>query len=148
MHPIIFLVTVSLVLVKRMKMLKHARKVALARIHERSLAFLFSKKVIEFLFEIFILVEWVQLVLLNLHTDQGLVVRIVLAMLDALSSLKETIENASQGLNLIDGLQLGQLFVLVVLLRNRKVSFHHSGDISAADRAASPATSVSKRIRI
>lgn len=50
--------------IERMKMLKHTRKVALARIHERSVTLRISKIVI-IVFLVLLLEEWVELVLLD-----------------------------------------------------------------------------------
>ena len=107
-----------------MKMLKHTREVALARIHERSVTLLVSKKVI-IIFVVLFLEKWVELVLLDYHADQGLLIRLGATALDARSSLKEAVKDATQGLNLVNRLKLGNALVLLVHLGNRAISLHH-----------------------
>ena len=102
----------------------------MARIHERRVTIRISKIVIKVFFVVLI-EEWVELMLLNYHADQGLLISFGAASLAA--SLEEAIKDAAQGFNLVNLLKLGNAFVLLAHLGNRTISLHHFRYPGSAD---------------
>ena len=81
-------------------------------------------------------IEWVELMLLNLHAHEGLIpTRIVDAKVNSTSAcLEKTVENATKSINFIDRLEFRNLFLMLALPHDWTAEM---GDLGSTNGAAS-----------